>query len=73
MSIPEFIAACDSYCARAVVSKTWLSKRLFNDTYRLAQLGSEASDIGVRRLARAVRDLAELEQQLDEVFLTGAA
>lgn len=64
MTIPEFIAACDSYCARANVSRTWLSKRLLKDTYRLDQLASGAVDIGVRRLERARIELEELARGL---------
>ena len=63
MSIPDFIAACDRYCATAGVSRVWLSKRLFQDTYRLEQLASGETDVGVKRLERAAEDLAQLSRQ----------
>lgn len=61
MTIPEFIEHCDAYCATAQVSRTWLSKRLLKDTFRLEHLAAGTVDIGVRRLERAVADLAELQ------------
>ncbi|WP_172268925.1 hypothetical protein [Caulobacter sp. RHG1] len=61
MSIPEFIRMCDAYCARAQVSRTWLSKRLLKDTTRLQDLANGSVDIGVKRLARAVDDLRKLD------------
>lgn len=60
MTIPEFITRCDLYCASAGVSRTWLSKRLFADTFRLQSLAEGRSDVGVNRLARAVADLEAL-------------
>lgn len=62
MTIEQFIARCDRYCADADVSRVWLSKRLFSDTDRLNQLATGGSDVGVNRLARAARDLAALER-----------
>lgn len=64
MSIPDFITRCDAYQVAANVSRVWLSKRLFNDTYRLDHLAAGESDIGVQRLERAVEDLAKLEREL---------
>lgn len=61
MTIPDFIARCDRYCAAADVSRTWLSKRLFADTFRLQSLADGKSDVGVNRLARAAADLDALE------------
>lgn len=66
MSIPEFITRCDAYQKAAEVSRVWLSKRLFNDTYRLDSLASGESDVGVQRLERAVADLADLERARTE-------
>lgn len=63
MSIPDFIARCDRYCEAAGVSRTWLSKKLFKDTYRIGQLADGKSDMGVRRLERALEELAVLEAQ----------
>jgi hypothetical protein len=62
MDIADFIARCDRYCAAADVSRTWLSKRLLHDTYRLDLLGKGEVDIGVKRLARAADDLGGLER-----------
>lgn len=61
MTIPDFIARCDRYCEQAQVSRTWLSKRLFNDTYRLRDLDAGATDVGVKRLEKALADLRALE------------
>lgn len=62
MSIPEFIARCDAFCETANISQTWLSKRLFADTFRLRDLAAGGTDIGVRRLERALADLGRLER-----------
>lgn len=64
MSIPEFIARCDRYCAAADRRRVWLSKRLFGDTTRLDDLAGGGSDVGVMRLERAMADLAALEAAL---------
>lgn len=61
MSITQFIERCDRFCEKAGVSRTWLSKRLLHDTYRLELLAAGSVDIGVKRLSRAVADLEELE------------
>ena len=63
MSIPDFIARCDTFCEARGVSRVWLSKRLFADTYRIEQLASGDTDVGVKRLERAVEDLADLERE----------
>lgn len=65
MTISEFISRCDLFCRQAGVSRTWLSKKLFADTFRIQQLADGASDVGVRRLERAVADLATLETAND--------
>ena len=65
MTIAEFIKRCDHYCGAADVSRVWLSKRLFADTFRLQSLADGKSDVGVRRLERAVADLAALETAND--------
>lgn len=64
MTIPEFIRRCDAYCQAAKVGRVWLSKRLLADTYRLEHLAGGRVDIGVKRLERALSDLAALEAQL---------
>lgn len=61
MTIPEFIERCEAYRASHGVSQTWLSKRLFDDTFRLKSLADGKSDVGVKRLARAIEDLQALE------------
>jgi hypothetical protein len=62
MSIQSFIARCDRYCEAAQVSRTWLSKRLLKDTFRLDLLAAGQVDIGVKRMERALADLRELER-----------
>jgi hypothetical protein len=61
MNIAAFIARCDAYCEAEERSRVWLSKRLLDDTYRLDKLAKGEVDIGVKRLERAVDDLAALE------------
>lgn len=73
MSIPDFISRCDRYCEAAGVSRVWLSKRLFADTNRLADLAGGTSDVGVNRLARASADLAALEAANDATSQDRAA
>lgn len=73
MSIPDFISRCDRYCEAAGVSRVWLSKRLFTDTNRLADLAGGTSDVGVNRLARASADLAVLEAANDSTSREKAA
>jgi len=64
MTIPQFIARCDAYCQRANVSRVWLSKRLFANTYKLGLLADDTADIGVKHLARVLETLAGLEAAL---------
>lgn len=45
------------------MSRTWLSKRLLHDTYRLGLLSDGKVDIGVNRLARAMGELEALERE----------
>ena len=66
MSIPDFISRCDRYCSDAGVSRVWLSKRLFADTFRIDQLAAGSSDVGVMRLERAAASLAVLEAARDK-------
>jgi hypothetical protein len=66
MSIDEFIARCDRYQEAAGVTRVWLSKRLFNDTYRLGQLANGETDVGIKRLDRALKDLEALEHERAE-------
>lgn len=62
MTIPEFIKRCDAYCQATGRSRVWLSKALLADTFRLDLLAKGSVDIGVKRLAKAAEDLAELER-----------
>lgn len=62
--LPDFLSRCDAYCQAAGVSRVWLSKRLFADTYRLEQLSADKSDVGVKRLERASDELSLLEAAL---------
>lgn len=64
MSIQEFIARCDRFCETTGVSRTWLSKRLLKDTFRLDLLANGEVDIGVRRMERALADLKTLERSI---------
>ena len=63
MTISEFIERCDAYIEVSGRKRVWLSKRLFDDTYRLDHLAAGTSDVGVMRLEKAVSDLAELERE----------
>jgi hypothetical protein len=60
MNITDFIASADAFCSRFGVSRVWLSKRLFGDTYRIDKLADGSVDVGVRRLERASHDLTAL-------------
>jgi hypothetical protein len=62
MPISDFIARCDAFCEARGLSRVWLSKRLFNDTFKIENLDVGATDIGVRRLAKADADLTALEK-----------
>ena len=64
MSIPDFIARCDRYCDATDRKRGGLSKVLFDDTNRLDDLASGESDVGVMRLERASKKLAEMEAAL---------
>jgi hypothetical protein len=45
-------------------TRVWLSKRLFQDTYRLRDLAEGTSDVGVKRLEQASDQLAQMEADL---------
>ncbi|HWW11290.1 MAG TPA: hypothetical protein VN018_02155 [Brevundimonas sp.] len=64
MTIAAFIIQCDDYCRDRGVSRVWLSKRLFSDTFKLDQLADGSADVGVRRLEKAAADLAVLISDL---------
>lgn len=62
MTISDFLSLCDDFCRRKGVSRTWLSKKLFSDTYRLQSLDAGGSDVGVRRLEQAVAALERMDR-----------
>ena len=64
MTIADFITRCDLYCQDRGVSRVWLSKRLFSDTFKLDQLAAGSADVGVRRLEKADADLRALVSDL---------
>ena len=59
--VSAFIARCDSVAERLRISRSTLSTRLLFDGKRLDSLAAGASDIGVRRLGKAERDLSTYE------------
>lgn len=61
MSINDFIERCDRFCEATGLARATLSKKLFQDTYRLEDLAADKSDVGVKRLERAIAALEELE------------
>jgi len=63
MSIHDFIKRCDAFCDATGQSRTWLSKKLFSDTFKIENLAAGAVDIGVRRLGKACVDLESLERR----------
>lgn len=73
MTLSEFTTRCDRYCQAAGVTRTWLSKRLFSDTDRLKDIAADTTDVGVKRLERASRELAALERDRAKPVQQGAA
>jgi hypothetical protein len=65
MTLSEFIDECDAFSAEFGVSRRWLSKRLFSDTFRLDSLAAGKSDVGILRLAKARTTLAALRVERD--------
>lgn len=59
--LAAFLVRCDTLADRLSVSRATLSSRLLMDGKRLDDIASGRSDIGIRRLSRAERDLAALE------------
>ena len=59
-TLTAFLARCDKLADKRRWRRSTLSTRLFNDGGRLDQIAA-GSDVGVRRLARAVVDLQKLE------------
>lgn len=61
--LSAFLERCSRAAERLKISRARLSTLLFQDGKRLDQLASGASDIGILRLSRAERLLAEMEGQ----------
>lgn len=59
--LQTFLDRCESFASERGWRRSTLSTRLFNDGGRLDQMVN-GSDIGVRRLERAIADLAALEK-----------
>lgn len=57
--LEDFLARCDAAAKALAIETSALSNLLLFDSRRLAQL-AEGKDIGVRRLAEAEADLADL-------------
>lgn len=61
--VSQFVTRADAYCAQRGVSRTWLSKKLFADTYRIQNMADRRTDIGFDRLTKAFEDLTSLEAE----------
>lgn len=61
--ITSFITLCEQYAAASGRSLRWISRHLLHDARRLEVLKSGNADIGVKRLGRALSDLALLTGQ----------
>jgi len=59
--IAAFISRCDAVAKRLRVSRATMSTRILFDGKRLDSIAAGKSDIGVRRLAKAERDLSAYE------------
>ena len=57
--IPTFLTLVDRFCAAQGIAEATLSTRLLNAGGRLAALRDGQTDIGVKRLARAVQWLSD--------------
>jgi hypothetical protein len=61
-SLSAFLTRCDVVAAGLGLKRSTLSTRIFRDGKSLTQL-HQGRDIGVRRLAKAEAELAELEDE----------
>jgi hypothetical protein len=61
--VSSFLSRCDAACSILGLKRSTLSTKLFMDGKRLDELASGKSDVGIRRLQRALADLAALEQE----------
>ena len=60
--LKAFIARCDALGSRLALPRSTLSHRLFKDTKRIDAIAGGGSDIGIGRLAKAERELAQIEE-----------
>lgn len=60
--VQAFLVRCGRVEERLGIRRSTLSTKLFNDGRRLDQIAS-GKDVGILRLAKAERDLGELEGQ----------
>lgn len=61
--LATFLADCDATAGRLGIARATLATKLFSDGKRLDAIAAGA-DIGVRRLERAVADLAKLKSSI---------
>lgn len=59
--LSAFVERCDKIVARGSMKRSTLSLKLFMDGKRIDALASGVSDIGIRRLAKAERELSAFE------------
>lgn len=62
-ALAAFFARFDAFCALTGWPPVRLSRALFSDDNRVAQLRQTSSDTGIKRLARAEADLARLASE----------
>jgi hypothetical protein len=60
--LAAFLKRCDAVAGGLGVKRSTLSTKLFKDGKRLRVLASGNSDIGIGRLAKAERELAQLSR-----------
>jgi hypothetical protein len=63
-NLHDFIERCAVLSLESGKSLEWISRKILFDGSRLRQLSDGTSDIGVKRLDRALNDLAALESEL---------
>jgi hypothetical protein len=71
--IDQFVKRCDRFCEASGRSRTWLSKRLFDTTDRIADLADGKSDVTTKILERAKGQLRGLERSLKSAQSRGEA
>lgn len=58
IGISDFLLLVDRYCSSTGAAESTLSKRVFSDGKRIASVRA-GSDVGCRRMARAIRWFSE--------------